>query len=110
MSALPSTAATGIRRPGTTSLSADSRPAKPVCKPQRGPPGSARGGVLAPNHAPFALAEQFATLAALNPDRIDMGIGRGPGTFDESALRRGAEPGTGEVYAQGPAKSSDDAE
>ncbi|MFE0420686.1 LLM class flavin-dependent oxidoreductase [Streptomyces tendae] len=36
------------------------------------------GGVLAPNHSPLAIAEQFATLATLHPDRIDMGIGRGP--------------------------------
>ncbi|MEV5809709.1 MsnO8 family LLM class oxidoreductase [Streptomyces parvulus] len=59
------------------------------------------GGVLAPNHAPLALAEQFATLAALHPDRIDMGIGRGPGTFDQSivrALRRGGEPTTDAEY------------
>ncbi|MFE7116390.1 MsnO8 family LLM class oxidoreductase [Streptomyces sp. NPDC057654] len=61
------------------------------------------GGVLAPNHAPLAIAEQFATLAALHPDRIDMGIGRGPGTFDQSivrALRRGAEPTTDAEYAE----------
>jgi luciferase family oxidoreductase group 1 len=61
------------------------------------------GGVLAPNHAPLALAEQFATLATLHPDRIDMGIGRGPGTFDQSivrALRRGGEPGTDLEYAE----------
>jgi luciferase family oxidoreductase group 1 len=59
------------------------------------------GGVLAPNHAPLALAEQFATLATLHPGRIDMGIGRGPGTFDETivrALRRGAEPVTDDEY------------
>lgn len=59
------------------------------------------GGVLAPNHAPLAIAEQFATLAALYPDRIDLGIGRGPGTFDQSivrALRRGAEPATTDDY------------
>lgn len=59
------------------------------------------GGVLAPNHAPIMLAEQFGTLAALHPDRIDLGIGRGPGTFDEStarALRRGAGPTTDEEY------------
>ena len=52
------------------------------------------GGVLAPNHAPLAVAEQFATLAALHPGRIDLGIGRGPGTLDPrviQALRRGAE-------------------
>ncbi|MEU9390861.1 LLM class flavin-dependent oxidoreductase [Streptomyces sp. NPDC048324] len=59
------------------------------------------GGVLAPNHAPITLAEQFGTLAALHPDRIDLGIGRGPGTFDEPtarALRRGAPPTTDAGY------------
>ncbi|MFD5422029.1 MsnO8 family LLM class oxidoreductase [Streptomyces sp. NPDC127069] len=59
------------------------------------------GGVLAPNHAPITLAEQFGTLAALHPDRIDLGIGRGPGTFDEAtarALRRGAGPTTDAEY------------
>ncbi|MEU9119062.1 MsnO8 family LLM class oxidoreductase [Streptomyces sp. NPDC048506] len=59
------------------------------------------GGVLAPNHAPLTLAEQFGTLAALHPDRIDLGIGRGPGTFDETiarALRRGAGPTTDGEY------------
>jgi luciferase family oxidoreductase group 1 len=59
------------------------------------------GGVLAPNHAPISLAEQFGTLAALHPGRIDMGIGRGPGTFDEAtsrALRRGAGPATDAEY------------
>ncbi|MFJ8792312.1 LLM class flavin-dependent oxidoreductase [Streptomyces sp. NPDC102462] len=59
------------------------------------------GGVLAPNHAPIMLAEQFGTLAALHPGRIDLGIGRGPGTFDEAtarALRRGAGPATDDEY------------
>ncbi|MBT2459899.1 LLM class flavin-dependent oxidoreductase [Streptomyces sp. ISL-86] len=59
------------------------------------------GGVLAPNHAPLMLAEQFGTLAALHEDRIDLGVGRGPGTFDESiarALRRGAGPTTDAEY------------
>ncbi|MCX4905849.1 LLM class flavin-dependent oxidoreductase [Streptomyces sp. NBC_00878] len=59
------------------------------------------GGVLAPNHAPIMLAEQFGTLAALHPDRIDLGIGRGPGTFDDAtarALRRGAGPTTDDEY------------
>ncbi|MBT2401886.1 LLM class flavin-dependent oxidoreductase [Streptomyces sp. ISL-100] len=59
------------------------------------------GGVLAPNHAPITLAEQFGTLAALHRDRIDMGIGRGPGTFDEAtarALRRGVAPATDAEY------------
>ncbi|MFC6981944.1 LLM class flavin-dependent oxidoreductase [Streptomyces cirratus] len=59
------------------------------------------GGVLAPNHAPIMLAEQFGTLAALHGGRIDLGIGRGPGTFDEAtarALRRGAGPTTDAEY------------
>ncbi|MEU6066752.1 MULTISPECIES: LLM class flavin-dependent oxidoreductase [Streptomyces] len=59
------------------------------------------GGVLAPNHAPITVAEQFGTLAALHMSRIDLGIGRGPGTFDEStarALRRGAGPATDDEY------------
>lgn len=59
------------------------------------------GGVLAPNHAPVTLAEQFGTLGALHPDRIDLGIGRGPGTFHEPtarALRRGAGPTTDAEY------------
>lgn len=59
------------------------------------------GGVLAPNHAPLTLAEQFGTLAALHHGRIDLGIGRGPGTFDEAtarALRRGAGPTTDAEY------------
>ncbi|MFJ9596636.1 MsnO8 family LLM class oxidoreductase [Streptomyces virginiae] len=61
------------------------------------------GGVLAPNHAPLTVAEQFGTLAALHEDRIDLGIGRGPGTFDEAiarALRRGAGPATDAEYRQ----------
>ncbi|MDX3537500.1 MsnO8 family LLM class oxidoreductase [Streptomyces sp. MB09-01] len=59
------------------------------------------GGVLAPNHAPITVAEQFGTLAALHEDRIDLGIGRGPGTFDEAtarALRRGAGAATDAQY------------
>ncbi|MFF5703779.1 LLM class flavin-dependent oxidoreductase [Streptomyces sp. NPDC012794] len=61
------------------------------------------GGVLAPNHAPITVAEQFGTLAALHEDRIDLGIGRGPGTFDEGiarALRRGAGPTTDAEYRE----------
>lgn len=59
------------------------------------------GGVLAPNHSPIMLAEQFGTLAGLHPERIDLGIGRGPGTLDEPtarALRRGAGPTTDDEY------------
>ena len=38
------------------------------------------GGVMLPNHAPLIIAEQFGTLAQLYPDRIDLGLGRAPGT------------------------------
>ncbi len=49
------------------------------------------GGVMLPNHAPLAVAERFGTLAALHPGRIDLGLGRAPGTdpWTASALRRG---------------------
>src|SRR5512147_2091314 len=38
------------------------------------------GGIMLPNHAPLVIAEQFGTLAALFPGRIDLGLGRAPGT------------------------------
>lgn len=44
------------------------------------------GGVMLPNHAPLQVAEQFGTLGALYPDRIDLGLGRAPGT-DQAATR-----------------------
>lgn len=48
------------------------------------------GGVMLPNHAPLVIAEQFGTLETLYPDRIDLGIGRAPGTdqLTMRALRR----------------------
>ena len=48
------------------------------------------GGIMLPNHAPLVIAEQFGTLASLYPDRIDLGLGRAPGTDGETAraLRR----------------------
>ncbi|MBN9672371.1 LLM class flavin-dependent oxidoreductase [Roseibium aggregatum] len=48
------------------------------------------GGVMLPNHAPLIIAEQFGTLATLYPDRIDLGLGRAPGTdmATARALRR----------------------
>jgi luciferase family oxidoreductase group 1 len=48
------------------------------------------GGVMLPNHAPLVIAEQFGTLATLFPDRIDLGLGRAPGTdrLTMQALRR----------------------
>lgn len=48
------------------------------------------GGVMLPNHAPLVIAEQFGTLASLFPGRIDLGLGRAPGTdqYTAYALRR----------------------
>lgn len=48
------------------------------------------GGVMLPNHAPLIIAEQFGTLATLYPHRIDLGLGRAPGTdqLTASALNR----------------------
>ena len=48
------------------------------------------GGVMLPNHAPLVIAEQFGTLATLYPERIDLGLGRAPGTDGATAqaLRR----------------------
>lgn len=48
------------------------------------------GGIMLPNHAPLVIAEQFGTLATLFPGRIDLGLGRAPGTDQQTsqALRR----------------------
>jgi luciferase family oxidoreductase group 1 len=56
------------------------------------------GGVMLPNHTPLVVAEQFGMLEALHPGRIDLGIGRAPGTdaVTASALRR-----TSEISADG---------
>jgi luciferase family oxidoreductase group 1 len=52
------------------------------------------GGVMLPNHAPLVIAEQFGTLASLFPGRIDLGLGRAPGTdqLTARALRRSMGP------------------
>jgi luciferase family oxidoreductase group 1 len=44
------------------------------------------GGIMLPNHAPLIVAEQFGTLASLYPGRIDLGLGRAPGTDQVTAL------------------------
>lgn len=48
------------------------------------------GGIMLPNHSPLVVAEQFGTMATLYPDRLDLGLGRAPGTdqLTASALRR----------------------
>jgi luciferase family oxidoreductase group 1 len=56
------------------------------------------GGIMLPNHAPLVIAEQFGTLASLYPDRIDLGLGRAPGTDQRTlrALRR--DPGRADDF------------
>ncbi|WP_328468394.1 LLM class flavin-dependent oxidoreductase [Actinoplanes sp. NBC_00393] len=44
------------------------------------------GGIMLPNHSPLVIAEQFGTLASLYPDRIDLGLGRAPGS-DQATMR-----------------------
>ncbi|WP_280308080.1 LLM class flavin-dependent oxidoreductase [Nocardia neocaledoniensis] len=58
------------------------------------------GGVMLPNHPPLVVAEQFGTLESLHPGRIDLGIGRAPGTdpVTARALRRNAEGLGGEEF------------
>lgn len=58
------------------------------------------GGVMLPNHSPLAVAEQFGTLAELYPNRIDLGLGRAPGTDLKTlnALRR--SPNDAERFPQ----------
>lgn len=53
------------------------------------------GGIMLPNHSPLVIAEQFGTLASLYPNRIDLGLGRAPGTdaLTSQALRRNLSSG-----------------
>ncbi|MCU1424741.1 MAG: alkane 1-monooxygenase [Microbacteriaceae bacterium] len=58
------------------------------------------GGIMLPNHSPLVIAEQFGTLATLYPDRIDLGLGRAPGSDQTTmrALRR--DPMSAESFPQ----------
>ena len=60
------------------------------------------GGVMLPNHAPLVVAEQFALLEALYPGRIDIGLGRAPGTDQMTAvaLRRAGQSGSEPEFAR----------
>jgi len=60
------------------------------------------GGVMLPNHAPLVVAEQFGMLEALYPGRIDLGLGRAPGTDPRTAaaLRRSVEGLSAEQFPQ----------
>jgi luciferase family oxidoreductase group 1 len=59
------------------------------------------GGIMLPNHSPLVIAEQFGTLASLYPDRIELGLGRAPGTDQATAraLRRNT-PAVLDTFAQ----------
>src|SRR5689334_18157087 len=58
------------------------------------------GGIMLPNHSPLVIAEQFGTLESLYPGRIDLGLGRAPGTDQQTvrALRR--DPSAAESFPQ----------
>src|SRR5947209_20280081 len=58
------------------------------------------GGIMLPNHSPLVIAEQFGTLAALHPGRVELGLGRAPGTdlLTVQALRR--DPRSAETFPQ----------
>src|SRR5512146_2133721 len=58
------------------------------------------GGIMLPNHSPLVIAEQFGTLETLFPGRIDLGLGRAPGTDQRTlyALRR--DPASAEDFPQ----------
>jgi luciferase family oxidoreductase group 1 len=58
------------------------------------------GGIMLPNHSPLVIAEQFGTLASLFPGRIDLGLGRAPGSdqITAQALRR--SPAAGDAFPQ----------
>ncbi|HKV35951.1 MAG TPA: LLM class flavin-dependent oxidoreductase [Pyrinomonadaceae bacterium] len=58
------------------------------------------GGIMLPNHSPLVIAEQFGTLESLYPGRIDLGVGRAPGTDHRAlrALRR--EPGRSDTFPE----------
>jgi luciferase family oxidoreductase group 1 len=56
------------------------------------------GGIMLPNHAPLHVAEAFHTLEALHPNRIDLGLGRAPGT--DPATSRALRPFDGEQFPQ----------
>src|SRR5262252_2411839 len=60
------------------------------------------GGIMLPNHSPLVIAEQFGTLESLFPGRIDLGLGRAPGTDQRTlrALRRNPMVDEAEAFPQ----------
>lgn len=58
------------------------------------------GGIMLPNHAPYVIAEQFGTLEALYPGRIDLGLGRAPGTDPATLRALRVRPGAAERFPE----------
>ncbi|WP_428377448.1 LLM class flavin-dependent oxidoreductase [Lichenicoccus sp.] len=56
------------------------------------------GGIMLPNHAPLTIAEQFGTLASLHPGRIDLGLGRAPGSDQRTMLALRRDPGSADRF------------
>jgi luciferase family oxidoreductase group 1 len=56
------------------------------------------GGIMLPNHSPLIIAEQFGTLARLFPDRIDLGLGRAPGTDQLTVRALRTSPAAAEAF------------
>jgi len=58
------------------------------------------GGIMLPNHAPILIAEQFGTLESLHPGRIDLGLGRAPGTDQLTILALRRDPASADTFPQ----------
>jgi luciferase family oxidoreductase group 1 len=58
------------------------------------------GGIMLPNHSPLVIAEQFGTLEALHPGRIDLGLGRAPGTDQLTVLALRRDPTSADTFPQ----------
>jgi luciferase family oxidoreductase group 1 len=58
------------------------------------------GGVMLPNHSPLTIAEQFGTLASVHPGRIDLGLGRAPGSDQNTAYALRRDPAAAERFPQ----------
>lgn len=58
------------------------------------------GGIMLPNHAPLTIAEQFGTLATLHPGRIDLGLGRAPGSDQQTMRAMRRDPSSADRFPQ----------
>jgi luciferase family oxidoreductase group 1 len=58
------------------------------------------GGIMLPNHSPLVIAEQFGTLATLHPGRIDLGLGRAPGSDQTTARAMRRDPAAADRFPQ----------